>query len=111
MTYRRGDVVLIPFPYTDLSVTKRRPVLLLSDPDDYGDFLAISITSQPGHSDAVALEPADFQEGALPKPSWLRASRLYSLNRDSVAGVFGSLTPTAPARLHAAVCLHLGCQV
>jgi hypothetical protein len=73
MTYQRGDVVLIPFPFTDLTARKRRPVLLLSDPDAYGDFLAIAITSQPGHTDAIALDSSDFQHGVLPKPSWLRS--------------------------------------
>ncbi len=82
----------------------------MSDPDEYGDFLVVAITSQPGHRDAIALESADFQDGVLPKPSWLRASRLYSLHRDSIAGLFGSLTPAALSRLHAAVCHHLGCQ-
>jgi mRNA interferase MazF len=67
MTLRRGDVVLIPFPFTDQSTRKRRPVLVLTALDEYQDFLAVAITSQPGHADAIALTDADFQEGALPK--------------------------------------------
>ena len=110
MTYQRGDVVLIPFPFTDLTAHKRRPVLLLSDPDAYGDFLAVAITSQPGHADAVALDSSDFQHGVLPKPSWLRSSRLYSLHQESVVGVFGNLTPAALTRLHDEVCRQLGCN-
>ena len=42
---RAGDVVLLPFPFTDLSATKKRPVLLLSDEDSLGDFLALAVTS------------------------------------------------------------------
>jgi len=109
MTLMRGDVVLIPFPYTDLSARKRRPVLILNEVDEYGDFLAVAITSQPDHADAISLESADFEHGSLPKPSWLRAARLYSLNQENVAGVFGNLTPTVFQRLHAQVCGHLGC--
>jgi uncharacterized protein (DUF1501 family) len=67
MTLTRGDVVLIPFPYTDLSARKRRPVLILNEVDEYVDFLAVAVTSQPDHADALALEPADVEHGSLPK--------------------------------------------
>ena len=50
-----GEVVLIPFPYTDLATAKRRPVLVLRAADAYGDFLAAAVTSQTGHEDAVVL--------------------------------------------------------
>jgi mRNA interferase MazF len=41
----RGDLLLVPFPLTDLSATKRRPVLALTAADSYGDFVALR--SQP----------------------------------------------------------------
>jgi mRNA interferase MazF len=78
---RPGDVLLIPFPYTDLTTSKRRPVLVLRHADYFGDFLAAAITSQPGHEDALPLCQDDFQEGILPKPSYLRTTKLYTLNR------------------------------
>jgi mRNA interferase MazF len=55
MTYKRGDLALVPFPFTDLSSAKRRPVLLLVDPDGYDDFLAVAVTSRPHHSNAIAI--------------------------------------------------------
>jgi mRNA-degrading endonuclease toxin of MazEF toxin-antitoxin module len=49
----QGDVVLVPVPFTDLSVQKRRPVIVVSN-DDYhratADFVAVALTSQPQHS-------------------------------------------------------------
>jgi len=107
---QRGDVALIPFPYTDQSARKRRPVLILSDLDEYGDFLAVAITSQPDHADGIALANSDFQQGTLPKSSWLRAARLFTLNQDSIAGIFGRLTDAAFQRLHAEVCRQLDCK-
>jgi mRNA interferase MazF len=44
---RRGDLLLVPFPFTDLSATKRRPVLALTDADSYGDFVALPVTCAP----------------------------------------------------------------
>ena len=46
---KRSDVVQIPFPFSDLTQQKRRPVMLLTSPDAFGDFLAVAITSQAGH--------------------------------------------------------------
>jgi hypothetical protein len=43
----RGDLLLIPFPFTDLSAAKRRPVLALTTADSYGDFIALPVTSRP----------------------------------------------------------------
>ena len=56
-----GEVVLIPFPYTDLATAKRRLVLVLRAVDIFGDFLGVGVTSQAGHKDAVALTQADFR--------------------------------------------------
>lgn len=110
MTLQRREVVLIPFTLTDHSVHTRRPVLVLTDPDEYEDFLGVAITSQPSHADAIALSDGDFQEGKLPKPSWLRSARVNTLNRDSIVGLFGQLKPKAMARLQDEVCRQLGCR-
>lgn len=106
---RPGDVVLIPFPYTDLATTKRRPVLVLRPPDAFGDFLAVAVTSQAGHEDAITLSQADFLEGFLPKPSYVRASKLYTLNERTITRRFGALTPASFKRAQDAICALLGC--
>ena len=105
-----GELVLIPFPYTDLATTKRRPVLVLRPADTFGDFLAVAITSQAGHEDAAILSQADFREGALPKASYVRTTKLYTLNERIVVHRFGLLTPEAFARAHIAICSALGCE-
>jgi mRNA interferase MazF len=106
----RSDIVQIPFPFSDLSRQKRRPVLLLSAPDIFGDFLAAAITSQAGHDDAVLLQDEDLVEGRLPKVSWVRATKLFSLNRDSVVVTLGNLKSEAFERIHGEICVRLGCQ-
>ena len=106
---RAGDIVLLPFPFTDLSAAKKRPVLLLSDEDSLGDFLAMAVTSQPGHLTAIALTPPDLRAGTLPKPSWVRTDKLFTLNRKLIAAHFGQVTNDLLLRARHAACDHLGC--
>lgn len=105
-----SDIVQIPFPFSDLTHQKRRPVLLLSAPDGFGDFLAAAVTSQPGHNDAILLRDDDIVEGKLPKASWVRATRLFSLNQGAVILTLGSLKPDAFERVHSEICVRLGCK-
>ncbi len=106
-----SDIVQIPFPFSDLSRHKRRPVLLLTPPDNFGDFLAAAITSQSGHNDAIPLQDNDLAQGKLPKTSWVRATRLFSLNREIVILTLGNLTPEAFDRIHERICAQLGCRL
>jgi len=105
-----SDIVLIPFPFSDLTHQKRRPVLLLTDPDAFGDFLAVAVTSQAGHEDAILLQDNDIVKGRLPKTSWVRTTRLFSLNRDTVIVTLGNLKQEAFERIHGEICMRLGCK-
>jgi mRNA interferase MazF len=86
-----GSLVVLPFPFSDLRATKRRPVLLLTTPDRYGDFLAMAVTSQAGHPEGIALNQSDLQTGVLPKASWIRTDKVVSLNRALVAKEIGKV--------------------
>ena len=109
--YRRCDLVLLPFPYTDLSATKRCPVLILRDPDGRGDFLAVQVTSQAGHSGALAVQDSDLSIGKFPKPSYIRPEKLFTLNVSLVAQRVGRFSDAAYARVHSGVCSTMGCRV
>lgn len=108
MICRRGDLALVPFPFTDLSSAKRRPVLLLADPDGYGDFLAVAVTSRPHHSNAIAIRDQDIGSGALPATSWVRTDRVVTLNAVLVSKVFGSASTVFVDRVVRGVCSRVG---
>ena len=110
MMLKPSDIVQIPFPFSDLAHQKRRPVLLLTAPDVFGDFLAAAVTSQPGHDDAIPLQNDDITQGRLPKASWVRATRLLSLNQGAVILKLGNLKPEAFERIHGEICVRLGCK-
>ncbi len=82
--YKRGDIVLVPFPFTDLSSSKRRPALVVS-PDSFNtlreDLLLVAITSQlVDDENVVFLEPADFSEGRLPKKSMVKLTKVFTIH-------------------------------
>src|SRR5574337_1488345 len=86
-----GDIVLLPFPFTNLSGSKKRPVLVIAEADTGGDFIAVPVTSQPGHANTVGLAQTDFADGTLPKPSWIKADKPYTLNTSLVLKRFGGV--------------------
>ncbi len=56
MSCNPGDLVGIPFPYSDLKAEKRRPVLVITPRDRYGDFICAAVTSVPAAESAVLME-------------------------------------------------------
>lgn len=111
MTCSRGELALVPFPFTDLSSAKRRPVLVLADPDGYGDFIAVAVTSRPHHGNAVAVTEQEMHGGRLPVASWVRTDRVITLNSVLVSKVFGSVTNAFVDRVVRGVCKRVGVSV
>jgi mRNA interferase MazF len=90
-----GQVVFLPFPYSDLSDSKLRPAILLASVDR-GDWIACQITSNP-YSDgrAVELTPTVFSSGGLKRVSYAKPGRLFSANESLITSTVGTLTPSA----------------
>jgi len=80
----KGEVVVIPFPFSDLSGSKRRPALVLADlPGD--DLLLCQITSQSSKDvHAIPLLVTDFVNGSLPVDSFIRPTRLFTADRNII---------------------------
>lgn len=69
------DIVLLNFPFTDLSATKQRPVLVLTEATVHGYFTAAQVTSQLHHLVQMVLRDSDFELGRLPKASIVRPDK------------------------------------
>jgi mRNA interferase MazF len=78
--FEAGDRVMLPFPFSGLSGSKRLPVLVLAAPDRQGDFLACPVTSRSGWPNARGLLPEDLADGALPLASWVRTHKVVTLH-------------------------------
>ena len=108
-TLERGSIVLIPFPYSDLSSHKKRPVLLVTAPDRHSDFIAAGITSVEQKSDAFLLESSQLLRGRLPRRSWVRTDKLFTLSSGIVIKDFGAVRADAFERILHEICLKIGC--
>lgn len=90
----KGDVVILPFPFSDLSATKRRPALIIvSLPGD--DIILCQITSKnrPANQFAIAITNADFVSGGLDMDSNVRPERLFTLESRIIEYRAGVLKP------------------
>src|SRR4051812_19236941 len=87
----KGDVVVIPFPFSDLSGSKRRPALVLADlPGE--DIILCQITSQKNDSYALPIDGSCFTTGSLPTMSYVRPTRIFTADKKIILRKAGSLT-------------------
>jgi len=88
-----GKVILVPFPFSDLSESKLRPALILADAGR-GDWVLCQITSKPyGDQHAISITDESFMSGSLRVGSFARPGKLFTASSGLVLGV-ESWTPT-----------------
>lgn len=99
----RRQVVLLPFPFSDLSAQKLRPALVLANAGR-GDWVMCQITSKAYVDErAVQIDDADFASGGLRLTSFARPAKLFTAHGSLVQSVAGELQAAAFARVLAAV--------
>jgi len=77
----KGDVVVVPFPFSDLTQAKRRPALVIAELK--GDDVILSqITSQNIQDHySISLAPEEFESGNLNKKSNIRPNRIFTADQ------------------------------
>jgi len=91
----QGAVVLVPFPFTDLTGHKQRPALVVSPIGIHADDVILcAITSHVPSSLSrwdVPLDANDLLERRLPRPSVIQVAKLFTCHRSLIRGRFGTL--------------------
>lgn len=93
-----GDVVVVPFPFTNLERAKRRPAFVLAEVGD-GDYIFCQITSR-AWPQSIPLRKHDFTEGALPRDSYVRPEKLFTGNQTVVLARAGYATSAVRQEIH-----------
>lgn len=88
MAFQKGDIVIIDFPFSDLSKTKKRPALIISNDrvNKSGDHLMVQITSKI-RNDKLSLpinKGVFVNEKELPIKSCIRLHKIFLLNEDLI---------------------------
>ena len=107
MTFEAFDVVVVPFPFTDRTTTKRRPALVLSDTDHFnkqvGQSVLAMITSASNSDWPLDVNIQDLDAAGLPCASVVRM-KLFTLDDKLVVRKAGMLAesdrPPVAATLH-----------
>lgn len=90
--YKQREIVLVPFPYSDLSSTKHRPVLIVSNNSynqKFHDVVVCVITSnKQKDSYSVELKDNDLEVGVLPESSVVKAHKLFTIHQTKIIKKF-----------------------
>jgi mRNA interferase MazF len=103
VTPSAGAVVLVPFPFSDLSASNLRPAIVLADAGR-DDWILCQVTSK-SYADPKAIEVTDpdFSTGSLQVTSYARPGKLFTANRSLMVAQVGCLKMEAFQRVVQAV--------
>ncbi|WP_457627371.1 type II toxin-antitoxin system PemK/MazF family toxin [Persephonella sp.] len=80
----RGDVVVVPFPFSDLSHFKKRPALVIASLEGE-DLILCQITSRYKKDKySISLNQSDFNEGKLKVNSFIRPNKIFTAHKDLI---------------------------
>jgi mRNA interferase MazF len=95
-TYRRGDVVLVPFPFSDQSTTKKRPAVVISSTpynETSPDIVILAVTSKVEKSVGIGeCLVSDWKDAGLLKPSAIKPA-ISTIEQTLVLKKLGDLSP------------------
>ncbi len=87
----KGDVVVVPFPFSDLTESKRRPALVIAELEG-DDVILCQITSHwIKDKYAISVDNIDFVRGSLGQKSYIRPNRIFTADRHIILYRIGHL--------------------
>ena len=92
-TFVRGDIVVIPFPFSDLSHAKRRPACVVRVLDHHELILCQITSKKPVDSFHVCIEEVDFSQGSLSQTSYVRYHHIFTTDEAIVLYKIAKLKP------------------
>ena len=100
---KSGDVILLDFPFSDLSGSKSRPAVIVANAGG-NDFVACQVTRNATiDADAIQLSAESFSAGGLRVVSFVRPGKLFTANRIVITKLIGRVTDLVKNQIKEAV--------
>ncbi len=104
MTYKKGDIVLVKFPFTTLLKSKKRPVLIIKSENEHRDFVCFQITSKNTQSNLYPINTVDIADGNLQLQSYVKYDKCFTLNSELVDKKLASINGDLMEKLKKLFC-------
>jgi mRNA interferase MazF len=106
--YKKGTLILVPFPFTDLSGNKVRPALIISQGKIGGDVVVVFVTSQSKFKERHLVSIAPDELNGLKVKSTVVCSKIATLDSKIVLGELGKLSSEVQKKVDAEIKKMLG---
>lgn len=85
MRFEQGDIVQVPFPYSDLSGSKKRPVIIISNQkvNKSMNVICCVISTKP-HKDDILIKENDLEGNQLPFTSYFKPHMIFTVNKNLI---------------------------
>ena len=106
-SFNQGDIILIPFPFTDFSTLKQRPAVIISSNafnNTHNDVIVMAMTSRIPDTisnEEYLLEGADIEMSRLPKPSVIKTGKIVTINKMLIRKKLGGLPAATVEKIKA----------
>lgn len=89
--YNQRDIILMPFPYSDLTSNKVRPALIISNSNLHNDKICMLVTSKKSHN-SISIKD-NFLLSPLPLESYVKPHRIFTISEEKIIKKISSITP------------------
>ena len=96
LTFKQGDVIKVPFPYTDCKTRRSRPALVVSSgklEEFHGLLWVAMITSARNRAWPNDITALNLKQAGLPSPSVIRAVKIATIEAVDASRI-GSISPS-----------------
>jgi mRNA interferase MazF len=91
MKLTNGDIVLVPFPFTNLKSIKLRPALVIYSNEKNEDIILLAISSQKSGIKEVMIYNGELSDGELPIISYIKFNKVATLHKSLIKKVVAKI--------------------
>ena len=86
----KGDIVVVPFPFSDLTGKRRRPALVITNLKG-DDLILCQITATRSDQYSISLTDTDFKKGSLKRDSFIRPNKIFTADIHIIIRKIGNI--------------------